>query len=278
LNEDRIKQLSQLVLTGKSIEAIYVREEGLTPDGRIIYGCFDGIHRLETMKRLKKTSIEARIFNISDEETIKMSHTTGCGLQWSEAEKADVCLRLYELGTSIGSIMQMNPVWTENIIKRYIKIAKWLDPELADKIGRPKSKMGITLAELLAEVPTDKQKEIFKTLSTEKGNKLELLKRYFIEGKCQRVKRDIRSLIGTKQEPKVKAVDLITFEPITVNKADIVYSELKTLTRSEFEKIINDVVTKYCVDHHIAVNDMLRSLAQPTRQTLPILTGYRHAS
>lgn len=95
LNESQVSKMMTTLLSKQWLPAILVRVEGNH------YGCYDGIHRLEAYKRCGFSQVPVIIKSISDLDATINSYRSNCGNNWTEADRATICLNLYIQGKSV---------------------------------------------------------------------------------------------------------------------------------------------------------------------------------
>lgn len=174
--------------------AIYVRIEN--HEGDEVYGCYDGIHRLEAYRQCGFDYIPAIIDNVSDEEALLRSHQLNCGKIASEGETAKTCSKLYTLGQDCSDIGSRFG-WTDDTTRKYVKIGGYLNDQLLSRIKKYRNKndsntLTVGAAILLCEADQKQQLEIANKISDK--NQEKQIKSFFNNGEYSQYSRTLDAL------------------------------------------------------------------------------------
>ena len=252
LNEDHVYKMVDTLKNNRSLPPLLVRKEGDH------YGCFDGAHRYSAYKFFGTEQIPVIVKQVSDEEAISLSYTANCGRSWTEAEKAHTCLQLYRSGKDIGAIIEelaqgSDKSWSHDNVKKYIKIAAFLHPDLLNQVkkGGKGGSIPIGLAAKLADALLENQVELYTSFATRTGEKDKLLDNWYRNNPHLRIVHNITELRNTKTgQPKLPRFNAPT------KKAKV------SMDHSEYIQSLKTSIDEYCKINscqYLQIVDMLKN-------------------
>jgi hypothetical protein len=193
LDENQVQNMIRTLQSGQWLPHISIRQEGN------VYGCYDGIHRLEAYRRCGFQEIPAYLNNVSDIEAYILSFQSGSDKTWTEAEKSITCLKLYQNGKSVAQIKTLLPMLdSESSIRNYIKIGAFLNKKILHRVQKNSKGGGIALSTAieLCDASEDDQLRILEEISKMSGTKSTLIKELFRVGRYQKIDRNISNLFA----------------------------------------------------------------------------------
>ena len=249
LNEDHVYKMVDTLKRGQWLPPLFVRKEG------DYYGCFDGANRYSAYVLSGIKEVPVIVKQVSDEVAITLSYISNCGQGWTDAENADTCLKLYQGGMDVGTIIERlsekgNNYWSHDNVKKYIKIAAWLHPDLKIKIkkGGKNGFIPIHLAAKLADTSHENQMRVYNNCCNQKGEKDKLVDDWYQKNPHLHKVRNISEL---RTRTKKSTTPVNTTKP-KVRTSTTKSSPAKTVqpkdNHSEFIQKLNNMIDGYCND------------------------------